>query len=98
MAETIDNISVTADAWVDLNTAAGISVGTAFDITNEKGGVVLLYESDTEPDETETSGRKLNTFASCNNVAEIESGSLTIWAKTQSNGSITGSELNVQES
>lgn len=97
MAETLPNIPVGHDAWVDLSTVSGIAVGTAYEITNQKGGWVLLFESSTEPDINEKSGRRLSVFPNENSSAFIPEGSLKVWAKLLHDTIITGSELNLSE-
>lgn len=97
MADTLDNVVVTQNAWVDLSSASGIVVGTAYDITNQKGGWVLLRESDSEPDLEETSGRRLAVFPDELSEAYVATGSSKIWAKMLTHPTITASELNLQE-
>lgn len=97
MAQTINNIVVTQDAWVDLSDVSGITAGTAYDITNQKGGWVLLHESDTIPADDELNGRRLAVFPEELSEAYIPSGSTKIWAKMTTNRNILASELNLQE-
>lgn len=96
MAQTIDNIPVTTEEWVDISAISGIAAGTAYTITNEKGNTVLLHESATEPAADEKSGRRLAIFPSPTHFVTIPAGSLKIWAKQLDNKVITGSEINVE--
>lgn len=97
MAETITDIKVYTDSWTDISSASGITAGTKYDIQNKKGLWVDLYESATEPDIDETSGKLLSTFPDATSTATIPTGSLNIWAKARANGSVTTATLNVQE-
>ena len=96
MTITLDDIQVTTDAWVDLSTASGIVAGTKYDIQNKKGTWVLLYESDTEPLITETSGRFLSIIPDSSSKATVLEGSLKVWAKALSSGAVTVATLNLQ--
>lgn len=93
MAQTLDNITVTSSDWVDLSTESGIAAGTAYEISNQLGGVVLLYEANTKPALSQESGQRLNSFPAENNDATITAGSLKIWAKALQNDA----SLNLQE-
>ena len=93
MSQTLDNIEVTSEDWVDLSTESGIAVGTAYEISNQLGGVVLLYEANTKPDVTQKSGQRLPSFPAENNNAQITAGSLKIWAIALQNSA----SLNLQE-
>lgn len=52
MADTLDNVNLSTDTWVDLYAATGISVGEPICVENVGASDVLLVVSATEPDET----------------------------------------------
>jgi len=96
MAATIPNIKVSANAWVDLSAESGIAVGAAYEITNQRGGWVLLHESSTEPSIEEDSGKRLASFP-VEYSAYIGEGSLKIWARLLNDSILTGAELSLSE-
>ena len=95
--KTINDIKIPNDTWVNLNTVAGIPVGNAFDIQNKTTVWVQLYESDSEPDVDETSGRILTNLGHNYAVSTILKNSKTIWAKAKPQGSLDSAVINVQE-
>ncbi len=94
---TINDIIIPNDAWVDLNTVSGIPVGSAFDIQNKTTVWVQLYESNSEPDLDETSGRILTNLGYNYGVATILKDSEKIWAKAKPQGGLDSAVINVQE-
>lgn len=50
MADTLNNIQLPTDTWVDLYAATGISVGEAISVENTGASDVYLVVSDTQPD------------------------------------------------
>lgn len=96
MSQTINDIKVTSEAWVDLSNASGIPAGTEYDIQNKKGTWVLLHESDGEPSINETSGRVMPIIPDPSAKAIVVGGSLRIWAKALSSGAVTTATLNLQ--
>lgn len=94
---TIADIPVTSEAWVDLSTISGITVGTKYEIQNKSGAWCMLVEADEEPDSDYTSGKYIASFPSSQSSATIPTDSTYIWAKTKSNGVLTGCTLNCQE-
>ena len=80
MAQTIPDILVTAAAWVDVNTASGVSVGTKMRITLKTGVWCRLYEGATPPAITSKQGEILTDKHNPNNFATIPTGSLKIWS------------------
>lgn len=96
MSQSLADIKVTPEAWVDLSSISGIPVGTLYDIQNKKGTWVLLHESDTEPAIDETAGRVLSIMPDSTSKATVADGSLKIWAKAISSGAVTTATLNLQ--
>lgn len=97
MSETLPNIPIGFNSWVDLSTESGIAVGSPYEITNEFGGWILLHESSTVPDINEKSGKRLAVFPDDKSSAVIKEGSLKVWAKLLHDTIITGSELSINE-
>lgn len=94
--ETLDDISIPNDQWVDINTASGIAVGALFDIQNKTTIWVQLYEGDTAPSLDETSGRLLTNLSDFYGIATILAGSKRIWAKARPQGGKTPAVVSVQ--
>ena len=53
MADTIPNVRVPANSWVNLYTASGLSVGTQLQIQNVGQTRILLHTGATEPNATD---------------------------------------------
>lgn len=97
MAQTIADIIVTSDAWTDISSVSGITVGTKYDIQNKGVVWVDLYEGGTEPILTEESGRYISSFPNPTSKANILTGSLKIWAKARATVAYKKAKINVQE-
>jgi len=75
-----NNVTVSGDDWVNLNTLSGCPVGTAVQIQNTGISSVLIQESTTKP--TNNNGGVLfNPHYGELSKATISGGSLAIWAK-----------------
>lgn len=81
MAQTIPDISVSHDSWVDVNTISGVTVGTAAQITNKGVENVWLYEGTDAPSIDSKDGELLRVDG-VRSVATIAEGSLKIWARS----------------
>ena len=81
------------DDWVDINTASGITSGTAIEVMNKGNNTVFLTESVSIPTEDNV-GKVLTNINRPYAVADILTGSDTIWARC---ASPRGSVLAVQE-
>lgn len=80
MAETLPDVLVDSTAWVDLNTATGIAVGTPMNIVNKSVTWCKLYESSTTPSLSVDGGDLISSYDKNYASANTKSGSLTIWA------------------
>lgn len=89
MANNLPRIPVN-DNWLDLNTASGISVGTALKIQNTGGSSVNIVLASSEP--TIDIGEVIEPRKFVGVVAG-EAG--TVWAKTVTRGG--GANLSVQD-
>jgi len=97
MANTLPDISVGSDDWMDLSDVSGIPAGTQYLITNKYTVWAMLVESDTKPDLDFTDGILLANFPSVMCTAIIKSGSNKVWAKARPNGVYKVATLNLQE-
>jgi len=73
-------VTLSVDDWVDLNTAAGVAVGSGFIIQNISSGSCFLVDANTKP--TRNDGSLLFTadFGQLS-IAEITAGSDKIWVR-----------------
>ena len=94
MAQTIPDITVDSTAWVDLNTASGVVVGTKMQVTNKSTPWVRLYEGATAPAVTSKDGEVLTNKPNPDSSGIVVAGSLKIWAICASEG--FGSKVSVQ--
>lgn len=94
MTQTINDLTLTNSAWLDINTTSGIAVGARFDIQNKGNTPILLYEGTDEPLLTEDNGHIVMTTKDRNNTAYITQGSLKIWGKSYGQGE---TPISVQE-
>ncbi len=70
MASMIPDILVNNDAWVDVYSATGITVGVALQIQNKGSGIALVYTGASAPPSLEGYGYAVQTF----DVANVDSG------------------------
>jgi len=73
-------VTLSVDDWVDLNTAAGVAVGSAFRIQNIGCNSCFLVDSSSKP--TRTDGSLLFTaeFGELS-IADIEAGGVRMWVR-----------------
>ena len=95
MAATLPDIHVDDTAWVDVNTASGITVGNKMRITLKSGVWCRLHESTSAPALDSKDGEVLTDKRNPYNIATIPTGSLKIWAKSSEVG--RSSDIMVQE-
>lgn len=84
MAETVPNITVPFDQYLDLNTASGIAVGTAMQVFNRGTQHILIQESAAQPLTSSNDGVELTNTSQDYADCTVEVGSLTIWVKSAS--------------
>lgn len=83
-----NNVTVSGDDWVNLNTLSGCPVGTAVQIQNTGISSVLIQESATKP--TNNNGGVLfNPHYGELSKAVVDAGSDIIWVKPLAVGSST---------
>lgn len=95
MSQTIPDIYVDDLAWVDVNTASGVAVGSKMLITLKSTTWCRLYEGATPPSLESKEGQTLTDKRWPYNVATIPAGSLKIWALSTIEG--RSSDIAVQE-
>ena len=81
MAQTIADIAVDT-AWLDLNTASGIAVGTKMVIQNKGGVDLLVHESATEPVAGVSDGWLIHGVRQWGSTVEIPAGAIKVWVRT----------------
>lgn len=75
MANTRDDITLTAATWTNLYTASSITVGTAVDLWNKSSAACYVVASATEPSGT-TKGIPLNIGG----YLHVTAGEVGLWA------------------
>lgn len=86
MSLTLPNVEVDSTAYVSLNTATGIAVGSEFTIQCRGVTWANLVESSTQPDATVDDGTLITNLTASEATKIIPAGSLEIWAiSTQEN-------------
>ncbi|WP_150137935.1 hypothetical protein [Candidatus Enterovibrio escicola] len=80
MADTLPNIQIAADTWVDIYAASGIAVGTQVSVINNGGHALYLYSGATAPTEAPNKGSSFG-FApvEANRTAQNQSGDAGAW-------------------
>lgn len=94
MAQTKPDYTITNNTWTSLNTLAGVSIGTAFEVQNKGLVWVILQESNTQPLPENSDGKLLTSLHYNEGTATIEAGSLQVWAKASGMSSAT---VSIQE-
>ncbi len=86
-------ITVSNDAWYDVNTLSGISAGTDLHIQNRGQYSVVFIASSSTPDDDEKGEAMATKAGTYTSILDISNETETIYAKvlTGSNGSITRS-------
>lgn len=80
-------VSVNGNTWVNVNTAAGVTVGNAFNIQNISMSDVYLVESATLPTNTSAPILFNPSFGELSK-ASVDTGSVALWAKCVNSSSV----------
>ena len=83
-----NNVIVSGDTWVNINTLSGAAVGSAINIQNIGLGACLLQESNTMPTE-DKGGLLFPPMYDSLSKAIVAAGSETMWAKLKGSGTTT---------
>lgn len=81
MAQTNQDITINTE-WVNVNQVTGIPVGTPFQLQNKGSNDIVIQEASTAPAQGTKDGFLLTTVNYGNALANVSSGSLTLWART----------------
>ncbi len=84
MADTLPDVLLSPDAYVDLFDATGITVGDAVIIQNKTSSTVVLQSIFTQPLVTNNDG----TYIVPNNFIIVTAGSTGLWARGNGNISV----------
>ncbi len=91
MVDLIKDIEVNGKEWTDINTAAGMAIGTAMDISNKGRKWVQLWEGENAPELESTSGLIITELPHSTSIGYVMPDGARIWAKTQiSDATYTG--------
>ena len=82
MAETPTDIIIDDTEYISLNTLTGITTGNPFTVINKGSVPVRLIESSSKPDIEVNKGIPLTTISEGYAVADIDAGSLEVWARS----------------
>lgn len=93
MANTIPDISVSTEDWVDVYTLTNIAVGTSLLLNNKGGGNILYQERATKPDALSEDGVLIGTISTGTNNPSISGTPTGVWLKAVS----IGCKVNVRE-
>lgn len=92
--QTLQNIALTGDDWVSINSSASIPVGKPICVQLKTNYMILLQQSSTKPDANSKTGILLSNIFKNDSTKIISSECLEIWAKCANSGET--SEINVQ--
>lgn len=76
MADTLPDVSLSPDSYVDLYAATGITVGSQVIIQNKSSSIVTLQSVFSQPLATNSDG----TYIVSNNFVIVTAGSTGLWA------------------
>lgn len=93
MADTINDILVTDDEWIDVYTTTGITVGSSVTVNNKGGYNILIQERATKPSDDDDNGKLVGDYTTGTYNATITETPTGIWLKA-TKGSC---DVNVQE-
>ena len=82
MSDTINDIKVDGDIYVNINTLSGIVAGTALVITNKSTSRIALQISASQPAANSTDGEILYRGPSSLSVQIVTAGENTVWGKS----------------
>lgn len=94
MANTIPDIPVPTDEYVNINTLSGFSVGTALIVTNKSTEWGLMQIASTKPTDDSFSGEPICSLPSPTAIKFVGAGEGTVWVKATGNTPI---KLSVQD-
>lgn len=94
MSDTIPDISLGPDVYVDLNTLSGVAVGTPLVVSNKSHSPIRLQQVATQPDDNSTEGMILAHMLHPNARLVLDAGESTLWGKS---GSTTNARISVQD-
>ena len=89
MADSIDDILVTSEDWVDVFALSGIAVGSALVINNKSSIVITTQIKATKPDSDDENGPEIQPFS----YLQLDAGASGFFAKSES----MIATINVQE-
>lgn len=92
MSDTLNNISLPINDYVDLNTVSGIAVGTGMIIQNLGNEPIKLIAKTTGTPTQNDGYNVIQGADKINSWFEVSAGEPTIWALAEK-----GSSINVQE-
>ena len=95
MADTINDIVISNEDWVDVSTETGIASGSSVTIQNKGVELVLLWISNTKPSADSEDGIIIYTLPHQHSIKTIKSGHNKLWLKTLSSN--RSSKVNVSE-
>lgn len=81
MGDTINDIIVDKDVYIDINTLSGIAAGTAIVITNKSTSRVTLQIKATQPAASSTAGDILYPGPASTSSVIVTALENTVWAK-----------------
>lgn len=81
MADSIADIAVTSDDWVDVSALTGILVGSEMIIQNKGIAHLLVWIGATKPTAASTDGPIIYDFPNEPSVASIAVGEKKVWLK-----------------
>lgn len=94
MADTLNDIIVPEDSWLDVSVASGIATGTALTIQNKGTTSILIQISATQPNDGDDDGPVAYDTINYTSLYSVSSGENKVWIK--SNSSSEGL-VNIQE-
>ena len=95
MPDTINDITVSATVYSDVNTLSSIAAGTALVIENKSNVEVRLQISASQPAANSTDGEILYGGGTVNSIKLVTAGENKVWAKAVK-GSVSA-KLNIQD-
>ena len=89
MADTLPNVQIAADAWVDIYAATSIAVGTKIGMINNGGHTLYLYGGATAPTQAPNKDSSFGFVpVEANQSAQNQSGDTGAWVYSFASSSI----------
>ena len=82
MSDTIPDVIVSKDVYVDLNTLSSIVAGTAVVLENKSNTPIRLQIAVAQPAADSVDGNLLGPATGCTSIKFITAGENTIWGKS----------------